>query len=562
MDTSRKIGKRLVSCFLSAALLLWCLPVAEAVETVDYSWGEAQALPGQVELQLSGEETSESYSFFAPASSRASREGDFSRQLNGRQQYFYNMLASVSVDDVCRAPANGGFRQIKSPLPSAYSFRVTGSASSSGRFVPSGESAAQINALYTDMLGALDAFRYDAPEAFWASRMQYGYTVQRESNTASYRVTAVYYGFYLYYGGQESSMYGTMMSRARSLAAEIAPLPDTYSRVKAVHDILADTNTYASGSTKDDKLSHWAYSALIPNDSYEPVCDGYSKAFKIICDLLGIPCVLVISETHMWNMVQMDDGIWYYVDVTWDDEARGKNWAYFLIGSQTRVGGEIFSQEKSHRVICPYQKQPGYGNVNLRYPNVSKGEYVYLGTDYPSTTFPDVGRGDWYYEAVEEAYNLGLISGDSNGYFHPAKSITRAEFAQVMANSFGADLSRDRVNHFADVPRNAWYRPAVTWAAEMGIMNGYQDRFRPGEPISREEMCMVFYQLFSPGAGSFSPWPPFEDAGKVSSWAREAVAYCASLGLIKGDDNGNVNPKNETRRREAAVLFVRYAQLL
>ena len=131
-----------------------------------------------------------------------------------------------------------------------------------------------------------------------------------------------------------------------------------------------------------------------------------------------------------------------------------------------------------------------------------------------------------------------------------------------MANSFGADLSRDRVNHFADVPRNAWYRPAVTWAAEMGIMNGYQDRFRPGEPISREEMCMVFYQLFSPGAGSFSPWPPFEDAGKVSSWAREAVAYCASLGLIKGDDNGNVNPKNETRRREAAVLFVRYAQLL
>lgn len=60
-----------------------------------------------------------------------------------------------------------------------------------------------------------------------------------------------------------------------------------------------------------------------------PVCDSYSKAFKILCDQKDIPCVLMTGvakrskeaagEDHMWTEVCMDYGNWYAVDVAWND---------------------------------------------------------------------------------------------------------------------------------------------------------------------------------------------------------------------------------------------------
>ena len=66
------------------------------------------------------------------------------------------------------------------------------------------------------------------------------------------------------------------------------------------------------------------YGTLI---NQKAVCEGYAKAFKYIMDELEIPCILVcgtatnsvgVTENHAWNYVQID-GIWYAVDVTWDD---------------------------------------------------------------------------------------------------------------------------------------------------------------------------------------------------------------------------------------------------
>lgn len=86
-------------------------------------------------------------------------------------------------------------------------------------------------------------------------------------------------------------------------------------------------------------LAHCAFSAIgMLDEEKAPVCEGYAKAFKVLCDRLGIPCILVIgdagptpstaTEAHMWNLVQMDDERWYAVDVTWDDptsdDARNK----------------------------------------------------------------------------------------------------------------------------------------------------------------------------------------------------------------------------------------------
>lgn len=85
-------------------------------------------------------------------------------------------------------------------------------------------------------------------------------------------------------------------------------------KAQAAHDYLVRRCAYGYNGSSD---KHNAYGALV---EHSPVCEGYSKAYKLILDELGIPCVIVSSTSmnHAWNMVQIDDS-WYHVDVTWDD---------------------------------------------------------------------------------------------------------------------------------------------------------------------------------------------------------------------------------------------------
>lgn len=50
----------------------------------------------------------------------------------------------------------------------------------------------------------------------------------------------------------------------------------------------------------------------------DPVCEGYAKSFQVLCEAIGVPCVCLVSETHMWNAVRLD-GVWYTVDSTWNE---------------------------------------------------------------------------------------------------------------------------------------------------------------------------------------------------------------------------------------------------
>ncbi len=106
-------------------------------------------------------------------------------------------------------------------------------------------------------------------------------------------------------------------------------------KAKAVHDWLCRSNTYNDAQTSSHKkehslvtfsylAAHSAYSAVIPGDAYEPVCEGYAGAFKILCEELGVRCIIVNGSMkgvsyHSWNMVQTENGSWYLVDVTADD---------------------------------------------------------------------------------------------------------------------------------------------------------------------------------------------------------------------------------------------------
>lgn len=137
--------------------------------------------------------------------------------------------------------------------------------------------------------------------------------------------------------------------------------------VRIFNQWLTKNNGYNSSAD----LNHIAHdcrtcvSALAgtPRGVTSPVCEGYARAFKVLCDKAGIPCTLVDGnarngqtdvkgEAHMWNYVQMEDGNWYAVDVTWNDplmespsgeitDADGSE-EYLLVGKNTEIDGLRF----------------------------------------------------------------------------------------------------------------------------------------------------------------------------------------------------------------------------
>ena len=108
-----------------------------------------------------------------------------------------------------------------------------------------------------------------------------------------------------------------------------------------------------------------------------------------------------------------------------------------------------------------------------------------------SSGFTDVASGAWYNNAVSTLTRAGILDGYEDGSFRPNASITRAEFTKI-AVSFFKHVGGASANPFSDVPESAWYAEFVKAAAELGLIDGYEDgTFRPNAPITRAEACTI-----------------------------------------------------------------------
>ena len=103
----------------------------------------------------------------------------------------------------------------------------------------------------------------------------------------------------------------------------------TYDKIKAVHDYLCTTvaYSYSTVASADDYRS--AYDALINKTA---VCTGYALSFQKFMDEMGIPCYIAYSNSHAWNIVNID-GTWYHIDCTNDDQEWGISYHNFLVGA-------------------------------------------------------------------------------------------------------------------------------------------------------------------------------------------------------------------------------------
>ena len=92
----------------------------------------------------------------------------------------------------------------------------------------------------------------------------------------------------------------------------------------ALHDKIIDNTFYAyeaDGVTPEDAI--WAHNVLGVFEKGSGVCESYARTFQLLLNYCGVENIYVIGESmgedHAWNMVKMDNGEWYWFDLTWDD---------------------------------------------------------------------------------------------------------------------------------------------------------------------------------------------------------------------------------------------------
>ena len=203
---------------------------------------------------------------------------------------------------------------------------------------------------------------------------------------------------------------------------------------------------------------------------------------------------------------------------------------------------------------------PGDYTLCLEFDNGASLSQTWHVRECPSAAFTDVRRGVWYHSAVDWAVENGLMNGMAADRFAPDGEFTRAMLVTVLYRAAGSPDVPDG-SPFADVVPGKYYSKAVAWAAAEGIVNGMAPgRFAPDAPITREQLVTILYR-WAGDDGVRADLSAFPDAGTVSSYAKDAMAWAVGHGIVNGVGSGGVStlsPKDGASRAQVAAIMMRY----
>ena len=190
--------------------------------------------------------------------------------------------------------------------------------------------------------------------------------------------------------------------------------------------------------------------------------------------------------------------------------------------------------------------------------------HVTIEAVYSDNPFVDVTKDDWFYDAVIYTYNAGLMTGLDATHFGPYNQLSRAQFALILYRMEGEPAFTTEKT-FADISGSEWYGQAVLWAAEAGIVGGYESGcFGPADMITREQMAVMMYRYAkylgkdTTNEGDLSK---FADEKAVSLFAVDALKWATDKGIITGKENGTkLDPQGNTARAETAVIIQRFLE--
>lgn len=175
--------------------------------------------------------------------------------------------------------------------------------------------------------------------------------------------------------------------------------------------------------------------------------------------------------------------------------------------------------------------------------------------------FDDVNDNDWFYDSVEAVNKSGLFKGINENEFAPYKPLTRGMVVAVLYRGEGSPVYIGE-SSFIDVDDNAYYKNAVVWAENNGIVNGVSEsEFAPDDIVTREQIAAILnryadYKNYDTDIeGDLSE---FYDSDEISQWAEDNMKWAVGSGIFSGYENNILNPHGFITRAEAASVIYRF----
>lgn len=188
--------------------------------------------------------------------------------------------------------------------------------------------------------------------------------------------------------------------------------------------------------------------------------------------------------------------------------------------------------------------------------------------DIPDTPvfFLDVKEGDWFYDAVQYVAKRGLMEGIGGQLFAPAMDTTRGQLVTILYRLEGAPSISGIKNPFTDLTQD-WYKNAVIWAADKGIVKGITATlYAPEQNITREQAAAILYryaQYKGYDVAGRTDLRIFSDYRSVSDYALSAMSWAVSSGLMKGNlihESILLDPAGSATRSQLASLLQRFCE--
>lgn len=173
--------------------------------------------------------------------------------------------------------------------------------------------------------------------------------------------------------------------------------------------------------------------------------------------------------------------------------------------------------------------------------------------------FNDVAYTSWYYDAVKFVYDKGIMDGVSYYRFAPDATITRGMVVTMLWRMAGEPY--EAAAGFTDVAAGRYYTTAVAWAAKNGIVEGMTaTTFAPDQAITREQLASILYRYakWLGFSGYGSDISGYTDAGKVSSYAYDAMSWAVRSGVVTGTSAKVLDPQGTASRAAAAQMFMNF----
>ena len=247
----------------------------------------------------------------------------------------------------------------------------------------------------------------------------------------------------------------------------------------------------------------------------------------------------------------------------------------FLVSFDSRGGSVVESQrvkssETASRPSTPTKKYYSfidwfYSEALTRPFDFNEGIIedliLYAGWHW-NNPFIDVKDEHWFYGDVEYMHVNEVFSGITPTTFEPETPMTRAMIVTVLYRLEGRPGVEQLTNDYSDVESDKWYTPAVLWASENGIVQGYEDgKFYPDSPVSREQLAAIIYRYtrvkgieLKRAVAEYD----FVDEALIAGYAAEAVYAMQRAGIINGKAGNLFDPKGLATRAEVAATLHRF----